>query len=46
MNNISFVTPPSLDILQAHYYGVAGGIFLVSLLMSSITLLRISHPTF
>jgi len=24
MNSISFVTPPSLDILQAYYYGVAG----------------------
>uniref|UniRef100_A0A2K2C0Z1 Laccase n=1 Tax=Populus trichocarpa TaxID=3694 RepID=A0A2K2C0Z1_POPTR len=24
MNNISFVNPPSLDILQAYYYGVAG----------------------
>ncbi|KAJ6947650.1 hypothetical protein NC651_002120 [Populus alba x Populus x berolinensis] len=26
MNNISFVNPPSLDILQAYYYGV-GGVF-------------------
>ncbi|KAH8519615.1 hypothetical protein H0E87_001146 [Populus deltoides] len=24
MNNISFVTPPSLDILQAYYFWVAG----------------------
>jgi len=24
MNSISFVTPPSLDILQAYYYGVVG----------------------
>ncbi|KAJ6924478.1 hypothetical protein NC652_017683 [Populus alba x Populus x berolinensis] len=24
MNNISFVTPPSLNILQACYFGIAG----------------------